>query len=329
MRLFIMYLRQRRKVMLVFALFFIIFSVTFLMYHFPLEAVFYPTLLCAVFGAAFIITDFAEVSKKHKKLCSMEGLPAAMISSFPETDCIEAKDYQRIIMGLKEEHARLETDMNNRYTDMIDYYTVWAHQIKTPIAAMKLVLQNEDTALSRRLSSELFRIEQYVEMVLVFLRLDSASTDYVIKEYDLDAIIRQAVKKFAGEFIDRKLRLEYEPVKRKIITDEKWFSFCIEQVLSNALKYTREGSIKIYMTEPETLCIEDTGIGIAPEDLPRIFEKGYTGYNGRSDKKASGIGLYLCRNICSRLGHIITASSSPDCGTVMRINLEQYKLENE
>ena len=127
----------------------------------------------------------------------------------------------------------------------------------------------------------------------------------------------------------KKLRLCYEPLKVKVLTDEKWLSFVIEQVLSNALKYTNAGSITIDLEEPLTLCIRDTGIGIAPEDIPRIFEKSYTGYNGRADKKASGIGLYLCRRICRNLGHTITVNSSPGSGTVVRINLAHKDLQVE
>ena len=127
---------------------------------------------------------------------------------------------------------------------------------------------------------------------MTFLRLDSESTDYVLKEYALDPIICQAVRKYAPAFIMRKLTLDYKPVDVSVVTDEKWLLFVIEQLLSNALKYTLSGSVSIYLETPRTLCIADTGIGIAPEDLPRIFERGYTGINGRDDKKASGIGLY-------------------------------------
>ena len=194
---------------------------------------------------------------------------------------------------------------------------------------MRLHLQNEDSALSRTLTSDLHRIEQYVEMVLTFLRLNSESTDYVIKEYDLDKIIKSAVRKFSADFIGRKLSLVYEPVNTTVITDEKWLSFVIEQVLSNALKYTPAGSITITLENEKTLRIRDTGIGIAPEDLPRIFENGYTGYNGRTDKKASGIGLYLCKRICNNLGHTITARSMVDVGTIIDIDLLQTKLEVE
>lgn len=190
---------------------------------------------------------------------------------------------------------------------------------------MKLTLQSEDSPLSRRLSSELFRIEQYVEMVLAFLRLDSTSADFVFREYNADEIIRQCVKKYAHDFIAKKLKLEYEPVNFSFITDEKWFLFVIEQILSNAVKYTRDGGIKIYMKEPKILCIQDTGIGIAPEDLPRIFEKGYTGCNGRLDKSASGIGLYLCKRTCRKLGIDISVSSELNKGTLVMLNLSQYE----
>jgi len=166
-------------------------------------------------------------------------------------------------------------------------------------------------------------------MVLTFLRLNSESTDYVIREYDLDSIIRQVVKKFAGEFISRKLKLVYEPLNVKVITDEKWLSFVIEQVLSNALKYTPAGSISITLNQDKSLLISDTGIGIAPEDIPRIFENGFTGYNGRTDKKASGIGLYLCKRICTKLGHTIKAESVADEGTVIFIGLAREKVEVE
>ena len=126
------------------------------------------------------------------------------------------------------------------------------------------------------------------------------------------------------------MKLRYEPVNTRVITDEKWLLFVVEQVLSNAVKYTPAGgSVTIDLEQPKTLCIRDTGIGIAPEDLPRIFEKGYTGYNGRNDKKASGIGLYLCRRICHNLGHRITANSSLDSGTVIRIHLEQRTISVE
>ena len=329
MKLFLQYLKQRRRLWIVGAVFCVIFAVSFLLYHLPIGAVIYPTLLCAALGILIMVFDFLRVKREHEALSSIHSMTDVITESLSKIDGIKDEDYQQILHLLSEEHNHYCTQTNRKYADMIDYYTVWAHQIKTPIASMRLHLQNEDSALSRKLTSDLHRIEQYVEMVLTFLRLNSESTDYVIKEYDLDKIIKQAVRKFSSEFIGRKLSLVYNPVNTTVITDEKWLSFVIEQVLSNALKYTPSGSITITLENEKTLRIRDTGIGIAPEDLPRIFENGYTGYNGRADKKASGIGLYLCKRICNNLGHTITARSMVDVGTIIDIDLLQTKLEVE
>lgn len=323
MKIFGAYIKQKSKILLIILLFCIIFAIVFYLYKLPVEAVIYPSLLCILFGTILIVLDFAKIKRRYKILEKLGNMPSAMIDELPSVSNINDYGYQRIIRSLQKEISQLESDSNNRFNDMVDYYTVWAHQIKTPIASMRLTLQNEDTPLSRKLLSDLFRIEQYVEMIMAFLRLDSTSSDYVFKEHNIDTIIRQAVKKYANEFIDRKISLVYNPIDYTVVTDDKWLSFVIEQILSNALKYTRKGSIKIYMNENMMLCIEDTGIGIAPEDLPRIFEKGYTGYNGRNDKKASGLGLYLCKRICKNLDTGITVLSEIDKGTIVRIDLKQ------
>lgn len=329
MKLFAQYIRQRRRGIAAGTVFCIIFFVSFGLYRLPLKAVLYPAVLCLLLGFIFMLIDFIRIKRKHDLLVSIQGITDIITGAFPEIDGMEDEDYQNIIRLFSEEHNVYISESQRKYSEMVDYYTVWAHQIKTPIASMRLHLQNEDSVLSRTLSNDLFRVEQYVEMVLTFLRLNSESTDYVIKEYDLDTIVRQSVKKFAGEFIGRKLRLIYEPLNASVITDEKWLSFVIEQVLSNALKYTLSGSIAITFEQDGKLCIKDTGIGIAPEDLPRIFENGYTGYNGRTDKKASGIGLYLCRRICKKLGHTIEAESKIDTGTTITIGFSQQKTEIE
>ena len=194
---------------------------------------------------------------------------------------------------------------------------------------MRLRLQDEDTALARSLLADLGRVERYVSMVLTYLRLEEGASDYVIRETDLDSVLRPVLRQFAGEFISRRLKLDYTPVDTKVLTDEKWLSFVVEQVLSNALKYTPEGTVSVYMESPSVLCVRDTGIGIAPEDLPRVFDRNYTGLAGRLDKRASGIGLNLCKRVCDNLGHGISIESGLDKGTVVRIDLGTRKLEIE
>lgn len=215
---------------------------------------------------------------------------------------------------------RLAAENRDRLEDMTDYYTLWAHQIKTPIAAARLLLQEDNASNGPELEVELLKIEQYVEMVLGYLRLDSGSTDYVLRDTELDGVLRQAVRKFAKSFILKKISLDFQETHRTVLTDEKWLLFVVEQVLSNALKYTPAGGcIRIY-EDGETLVIADNSIGIRAEDLPRVFEKGFTGYNGRRDKKSTGIGLYLCRRVMDRLNHEISISSRPGQGTLVRLD---------
>ncbi len=320
------YLKSRRKWILLFALLLITYVVSFMLYRIPFGAFVYPSAIVTLFFCMFLIVDFIRSKRRHELLESIKTYGAKLIEDLPQPCDIDDEDYQVIIENLKRELLDSEFINDKRFENTIEYYTVWAHQIKTPIAAMKLTLQGEDSSLSRKLSYELSRIEQYVGMVLAFLRLDSNYTDYVFKEYSLDNIIKESVKKFAPEFISKKIKLIYTEIDKTIVTDEKWFSFVLEQILSNALKYTNEGEVRIGIDDNSKLYIEDTGIGIASEDLPRVFEKGYTGYNGRVQKSASGIGLYLCKRICDKLCLGISIESTAYVGTKVIIDVEQKKI---
>lgn len=334
------YIKSKKKSFLMVLVCSAIFTFTFWMYGITVAAVLYPALVCMVIMAAAFATMACSEYGKWKNMQEILQRAVGDDSEFVKildtaeirkqvntTDEIE-NELLEIIERLKNGGMRLNDSMNMKYSDMVDYYTMWVHQIKTPIASMHLILQKEDSEDSRRLRAELFRVEQYVQMVLCFLRLDSDFTDYVIKEYRVDDIIRPAVRRLAPQFIMKKLALEYEQTDVVALTDEKWLGFVVEQVLSNAVKYTSAGSISIKCDE-DRLVISDTGIGIAAEDLPRIFDKEYTGFNGRADRKASGIGLYLCRRICDKLGHSIRAESVAGQGTTITIGLGRNRLEVE
>ena len=326
---FRLYLRAQRRGMLFWGFCCLNFTVSFALYGLPLGAVLYPAALCAAAGGIILLLSLRKSRAVCQELSLMQHHPADLPDELPAAQSPQEQAYQALLLALHADRQKLKSNMNARYHDMTEYYTVWAHQIKTPIAAIRLALQNEDTPLSRRLTGEVGRVEQYVQMALTYLRLGSDSSDYVIRSCALDDIVRPAVRRFAGEFIQRKIQLNYQMLNYTVITDEKWLGFVVEQVLSNALKYTPQGSVSIYMDPEGVLCIRDTGIGIAPEDLPRVFEKGYTGYNGRSHRKASGLGLYLCREILTRLGHSVSAESQVDHGTTIRIDLRQHKTIQE
>ena len=324
------YLKDHMRILLMQGLFVCIFAVVFYLYHLPLAAVLYPAVICLLLGCLFTGYAIYKAYHKHKKLLAMRLWSGAVIQdTFEENGKTQEKDYQQIIKKLSQDMQIMEDQKANSFAEMLDYFTVWVHQIKTPIASMRLHLEEEDSKLSRRLTSDLLHIEQYVEMVLTYLKMGADSTDYVFRKVCLDKLLRENIRKLRGDFIMKRLNLIYNPSDETVISDEKWLSFVIEQVLSNALKYTQEGFVTISMENPKTLCISDTGIGIAPEDIPRVFEKGYTGYNGRKDKQASGLGLYLCKQICNRLGHEITIVSELEKGTTVKINLNQYAYLNK
>lgn len=232
--------------------------------------------------------------------------------------------YEELIVHLCREMSRQQSESERRRSERNDYYLMWAHQIKTPIAAMKLLVNGRDDKFL--LTEELFKIEQYVEMVLYYLRLESMSCDMILREYCLHDMVKQVVKKYSVMFINSGLSLELSDFEEvKVLTDEKWFVFVLEQLLSNSIKYTKKGKISIYMQpdEVKTLVVEDTGMGIRAEDLPRIFERGFTGYNGRMDKKSTGIGLYLCRQVMNRLTHGIRVESREGKGTRVYLDLNR------
>lgn len=324
------FLKDKRYTLLFALLSLLVLCISFLLYHLPLQAVVYPCIVCAAVGLGFLCMEYLQAAKRHRQMQKLLQSEQILRDMLPDAETVESNDDYALIIKLLDDLQAQKLRADEKFQDMMDYYTVWVHQIKTPIASMKLSLQNEDSAQARRLSAELFRIEQYVGMVLAFLRLDSNSTDYVFRSCDLDTLLRQSVRKYAADFIGKKLTLSYEPLGRTIVTDEKWFSFVIEQLLSNAIKYTQEGgTITIGMTDDNTLFLSDTGIGIAESDLPRIFEKGYTGFNGRTDKSASGIGLYLCKRVCTQLHIDISAESEPAKGTTMRLNLSQNPFHSD
>lgn len=321
MSLFMAYLRRQYKLLLLLLGFFVIFAAVFSLYDLPAEAVAYAAALCLVLGLVLFAVGYSRFLSRHRELRLLLRQAREKVLPLPPPRGLLEEDYQALVQALCQDRARLAAENGSRLRDMTDYYTFWAHQIKIPIAALGLLLQERPD--SGPMAVELLKIEQYVEMVLSYLRLDSASTDYVFQDCDLDDVLREAVRKLAKMFILKKITLDLKETGKAVLTDGKWLGFVVEQVLSNALKYTQEGgSIRVY-GDGDTVVIADSGIGIRPEDLPRIFEKGFTGYNGRTERKSTGIGLYLCKQVCERLGHGITVTSRPGQGTLVRLDLSR------
>lgn len=318
------YVRKNLKMFCYLLISCMVFVIVFYLYGMPFEAIRYAFFLAGTIILVGLFLDFISYVKKYRMLQRMVDKITFELDGFDEVKELHEKEYVEAIKKLYELKERLESKICIDRQEMNDYYTLWVHQIKVPIAALRLLLQSGEIDICA-MSAELFKIEQYVEMVLSYLRMESISADMVLQEYSLGEIVKQAIRKYSKLFILKKIKLEFAEMDTKVVTDEKWVGFVIEQLLSNALKYTNEGKIAIYMDQARanTLVIEDTGMGIQAEDLPRVMEKGFTGYNGRADKKSTGLGLYLCKTVLDKLGHSIELESEPEIGTKVYISFER------
>lgn len=326
----IKYIKSKSAYILVCAAALAVFFSVIALYRLNIYAVLYAALLSSLLIIPFAAVRIIKSVNAQKQLLKILKSGEIMIesNSFPETRDPEKQYYTEIIKRLSAEKQTLISDLAIKLRDTDDYYTLWAHQIKTPIAAMHLLLQSDSGTLSRECEAELFKIEQYTEMALGYIRLESGTNDFVITACDTDRIIKSVLKKFSKQFILKKLTLDYKETGLTAVTDEKQLSFIIEQIISNSLKYTKKGTISVY-SKGNSIFISDTGIGISGEDLPRIFEKGYTGYNGRTDRKSTGLGLYLCRRTAEKSGHTPRVSSEVGKGTLAEIDLTPESIEIE
>ena len=303
-----------------------VFAVVLFLSGLPAEPVRYAALLCAVGGVVCALPGYLQYRRRYKAAeLALQGLPEAVDRLRAPSGAVE-EAYNAALRRLCAMLAKSETDRQRQRIENADYFTMWIHQIKTPIAAMQLILREQDDARSRELLAELFRIDQYAEMALTYARLESPTTDLVLRRCAVEPIVRSVVRQYAGQFVRRHiaLRCEIEPVCA--LTDEKWLAFILGQLLSNAVKYTENGTVTVRVTKELVLSVSDTGIGIAPEDLPRIFEKGFTGYNGRAGRKSTGLGMYLSRCAAEKLGHRISVQSAPGQGTTVSVDLRSVDL---
>ncbi len=304
-----------------------VFVLVFYLYNVPAETVLFAALICLVCELILLAVGFYRFSAKHHDLLRISDEIISSLTDMPAPSSAIEEDYQRIIESLYRSRQELLTEAERSRSDLADYYAMWVHQVKVPIQAMRLLLEDADK--NSPLALELFRIEQYVNMALSYARIDSDYTDYVFKPYELDEIVRSAVRKYAPMFIAKKIALECHDTGLTVLTDSKWLQFVIEQILSNSLKYTKRGSIKIFSDSPSSLTIQDTGIGIAPEDINRVTQRGFTGYNGRIDKKSTGLGLYLSTKILSKLSHELSIESEVGVGTSVIITFNTNTILDE
>lgn len=291
-------------------IFFFIVSLTYLLVFLSFDLEKFPI----IYG--FMINSFIFLVYFVYKYINKEKITFIEISKNPS-------QREKIILdecdNLDKKYKDLLLAYNEIEGDLKDFYGLWIHEIKTPIAENKLILDdpNPDLDLLRKNNK---RIEDYLNILLGFVRYNSKTNDYVFKEVRIDSVVKEIIREKSYDFISKKISLEVSNLDFKVVSDEKWLSFIIGQLLNNALKYTPAGGkIKVYC-ENSSLIIEDNGIGIKQIDLPRVFEMGYTGENGRKFGSSTGLGLYLVKSIGKDLNLDIKIESKEGKFTKIIIN---------
>jgi signal transduction histidine kinase len=318
MRKLLQYFASRRALLFLFAFTIIIVRVLGYLANQDVVYVRYETALISFVFMCILLTDGVRYGRKRRSVEQVQERIELIPRELPEPIDALSADYDAVVRMLSEDCKRLRTTRRAESEEQREYYTLWVHQIKTPISAIRLLLAEQDDERAALLRQELFKVEQYADLALKFVKLSDVASDLVIERCDLNEIAHAAVKKYSLLFVYRKLSVKIEPLATDVPSDSMWLGFMLGQLLSNAVKYTKTGGVRIYM-DGGALVVEDTGIGIRREDLPRIFEKGYTGYNGRIDNRASGIGLYLVKRTANVLNIQVSVESELGIGTRVRM----------
>lgn len=324
------FLREKRQ-LLFFLLFFEgVLCLIYGLYGLPWGPAGYTCLVTAVVTLGFLMAGFFRWKRKRRQLLILKRQAEQSLETadLPKAETPLEKIYQEIIQDQEKRCQREQKESREKLVRSREYYTRWSHQIKTPIAAMELLLQ-EEPADVRALKRELLKTSQYVEMALSYQRMEGDGNDLVIQRYELRPVVMQAVKKVSPLLIHKHISFSAGDLSGEVLTDEKWLVFVLEQLLTNASKYTKEGGSVRIGQENGLLVLRDTGIGIRPEDLPRIFEWGYTGYNGRLDKRSTGVGLALVKQVMEMLGNKMEIRSVLGEGTEVFLDLRRTELETE
>lgn len=288
----------------------------------------YAFRIIGVLMAIVFLYSFNQFASHQKELWQALEIPPPEPGRLPQAKTSAEDCFREIAVAYGREFRHQADLAHHADVSRTDYYTLWVHQIKTPIAALNLIAQSEKPVDRDMLKQEIFKIDQYADAALSYQRLTSIRSDLELEDIPLYPLCCKVVKKLRPLFVHRKIRLDMKPFEGSALSDSKWLAMVLEQVLTNALKYTPEGGqITVALPKPQILTITDTGIGIRPEDVPRVFERGFTGSIGRSSDKSTGIGLYLCKQACALLGHHISLASIPEQGTTVTLDMHRDILE--
>lgn len=230
-------------------------------------------------------------------------------------------DILKVISRDMHENIKFYNDNQEEYREYIE---TWIHKIKTPIASSKLIIENNNNEVTKKIDTQIDKIENFVEQVLYYSKSDNVAKDYIIRELNVKDVVNKVIKRNYRDFINKNIKVEIDEINDTVYSDSKWIEFILNQIIGNSIKYinSTNGLVKINSKRIENsvvLTIQDNGVGIVNADINRVFEKGFTGTNGRIFGKGTGIGLYLCKKLCNKLGIGLVLESKVDFGTTVKI----------
>ncbi|WP_133013898.1 sensor histidine kinase [Clostridium cuniculi] len=332
----ITFIKERMLFLMVNLIMFLLIGILMRIVEVPINII---LILFLIWFGPVVIYMFLEFIKYNRYLKNLTDTIDGLDKKYLLPEVINEPRFQeeRIINEvLKECNKSMHENVKHYKNEQIEYreyIETWVHEIKTPIASAKLILENDDSNLSSRINYEMKRVEGFIEQVLYYARSSDVSKDYIIKKFSLRDVVMKAVKNNSRDFINRNIKLNIKEVEGTIFSDEKWVEFIINQIIINAVKFSipNKGEVSIFSKINENniiLTIEDNGVGISEKDIDRVFEKGFTGENGRKFGKSTGIGLYLCKKLCDKLGIGISLSSKEGLGTKVYIVFPKGKFSN-
>ena len=285
-----------------------------------------------------LISFFYYVGKRIKYYSEVESILEKLDKKFILPEIIKEPEFEegKILYNILKITDKSMHEEINKYKyaneEHKEYMDMWVHEVKTPIASSKLIIENNKNDVTLNLLEELEKIEGFVEQVLYYSKISNVEKDYIVREFPIINSINNVIRKNKKYFREKRIALNVdENINDIVFTDTKWFEFILNQIIGNSIKYCKrnEGLIKIYSKEKEnsiTLFIEDNGVGIDCKDIDKVFEKGFTGKNGRNNEKSTGMGLYITKKLCDKLSLGINISSKINEGTVVSITFPKSKF---
>ncbi|MBJ7995898.1 sensor histidine kinase [Bacillus mycoides] len=298
----------------------------------------YTHILCFFLVSLYIIIGYYYRRSFYIELNDLiESNKDEFLAAIPEPQNYEQALYVQMIKKVNDNHSKHLQQLIHEKIDHQDFIMSWIHEVKLPIAASSLLMENSTGKtvdfLVDKLEDELSKIDNYVEQALYYSRIDSFSRDYFITDIELEKVVKKSIKKYAKTFITKQIHFHMDDIQQFIQSDSKWLAFIIDQVIANALKYGNEnGTISFFFEEDsgeKRLLIHDTGIGIKQEDLHRVFERGFTGSTGRIHTKSTGMGLYLAKQMALKLGHNLSIQSQEEVYTQVTIHFPKIRTYNQ